>query len=232
MPGGGFPPSGSLDASRSFHPSRMQQALMVAMPRAHPPRENQGRKAGSTMPEGQAPIVMRLDPGLAFGTGSHPTTRLCLEWLAARDMRARSVLDYGCGSGVLAIAAKVLGAERVVGVDHDPQALMATEANAARNGVCFGVEHSDAFLQRAGQPGNEAEGNTLHRSTLSWRTSSPGTLVELAPRLSANVVPRGTLVLCGVLADQVDEVVRAYPDFEFRAPKRLEEWVLLHGEHI
>ncbi len=190
-----------------------------------------GPKAGNPMPEGQAPIVLRLDPGLAFGTGSHPTTRLCLEWLAARDMRARSVLDYGCGSGVLAIAAKVLGAERVVGVDHDPQALMATEANAARNGVCFAVEHSGAFLLREDQSGSEAEYTTAPFDVVMANILS-GTLVALAPRLSANVAPRGTLVLCGVLADQVDEVVRAYPDFEFRAPKRLEEWVLLHGEHI
>ena len=190
-----------------------------------------GPEAKRVMPTEQSPIVMRLDPGLAFGTGSHPTTRLCLEWLATRDMRARSVLDYGCGSGVLAIAARLLGAERVVGVDHDPQALTATEANAARNGVCFAVEHSGAFLERENQSGSETEGTTGPFDIVIANILS-GTLVELAPRLSANVAPGGALVLCGVLADQVDEVVRAYPDFEFRAPTRLEEWVLLHGEHI
>ena len=210
---------------------RHATTLMAAMPRAHPFREKSRAGSWERDAEGQAPIVLRLDPGLAFGTGSHPTTRLCLEWLAARDMRARSVLDYGCGSGVLAIAAKVLGAERVVGVDHDPQALMATEANAARNGVCFGVEHSGAFLQRADQSGSDAEGTNVPFDIVMANILS-GTLVKLAPRLSANVAPAGALVLCGVLADQVDEVVRAYPSFEFRAPKRLEEWVLLHGEHI
>ena len=192
---------------------------------------NPGPEAGGATPPGQAPIVLRLDPGLAFGTGSHPTTRLCLEWLAARDMGARSVLDYGCGSGVLAIAAKLLGAERIVGVDHDPQALMATEANAARNGVGFAVEHSGAFLQRADQSGSDAEGTNVPFDIVMANILS-GTLVKLAPRLSANVAPAGALVLCGVLADQVDEVVSAYPEFAFRAPKRLEEWVLLHGEHI
>ena len=189
-----------------------------------------GPEAGRAMPTGQAPVVLRLDPGLAFGTGSHATTRLCLEWLAARNMRSRSVLDYGCGSGVLAIAAKLLGAEHVVGVDHDPQALTATEANAARNGVCFAVEHSSEFLQREDRSGGVAEGAT-QRFDIVMANILSGTLVELAPRLSASVAPGGALVLGGVLADQADEVVRAYPDFEFRAPKRLEEWVLLHGEH-
>ena len=190
----------------------------------------QGSGAGHAMLAGQAPIVLRLDPGLAFGTGSHATTRLCLEWLAARDLRSRSMLDYGCGSGVLAIAAKLMGAERVVGVDHDPQALTATEANAARNEVCFAVEHSSEFLQREDRSGSVAEG-AIQRFDIVMANILSGTLVKLAPRLSANVAPGGTLVLCGVLADQADEVVRAYPDFQFRGPKKLEEWVLLHGEH-
>lgn len=177
------------------------------------------------MPAAPAEVVMRLDPGLAFGTGSHPTTRLCLEWLAerlaARDIGACSVLDYGCGSGVLAIAAKLLGAGRVVGVDHDPQALTAAMANAKRNGVGFVLEHSNAYSQKATAPFDIVMANIVS-----------GTLVELAPRLSSYVAAEGSLVLCGVLSDQVDEVVRAYPDYAFRAPKRLEEWVLLHGEHI
>ena len=187
------------------------------------------------MPAEQSPAVMRLDPGLAFGTGSHPTTRLCLEWLAerlaARDMRAYSMLDYGCGSGVLAIAAKLLGAGRVVGVDHDPQALTATRANAIRNGVGFAVEHSDAFAEGDDQSGGEAENATAPFDIVMANIVS-GTLVELTPRLSGYVAPTGMLVLCGVLSGQVNEVVRAYPEFKFRAPKRLEEWVLLHGEHI
>ena len=193
----------------------------------------------SAMAAEQIPAVMRLDPGLAFGSGSHPTTRLCLEWLAewlaerlaAQDMRACSMLDYGCGSGVLSIAAKLLGVGRVVGVDHDPQALTATRANATRNGVGVTVEHSDAFSEGDDQSGGEAETATAPFDIVMANIVS-GTLVELAPRLSRHVAPEGSLVLCGVLSDQVDEVVLAYPDFEFRAPKRLEEWVLLHGEHI
>ena len=177
---------------------------------------------------GQSPQVMHLDPGLAFGTGSHPTTRLCLEWLAAQDMRGRSLLDYGCGSGVLAIAAKLLGAGRVVGVDHDPQALTSTEANATRNGVCLAVEHSAVFLQADDLPGTESDDpfDVVVANIIS------GTLIALAPRLSRHVAPVGVLVLCGVLANQVDDVMRAYPDFRFRAPTGLEEWMLLHGERI
>ncbi len=181
-----------------------------------------GPGAGRAAP---AEVVMRLDPGLAFGTGSHPTTRLCLEWLAERlaagDTGACSMLDYGCGSGVLAIAAKLLGAGRVVGVDHDPQALTAARTNATRNGMDFVLEHGDAYSRKATAPFDIVMANIVS-----------GTLVELAPRLSSYVATEGSLVLCGVLSDQVDEVVRAYPDFAFRAPKRLEEWVLLHGEYI
>lgn len=188
--------------------------------------------ASGTQPCSTAnPVVMRLDPGLAFGTGSHPTTRLCLEWLAARDMRDRSMLDYGCGSGILVIAAKLLGAGRVVGVDHDPQALMATETNAARNGVRFAVKHGEAFsrddVSTSGETGRvNAPFDVVMSNILS------GTLVALAPLLSGCVAATGTLVLTGILADEADGVMRAYPDFEFRAPLRLKEWVLLHGEHI
>ncbi|MCY3821562.1 MAG: 50S ribosomal protein L11 methyltransferase [Gammaproteobacteria bacterium] len=183
------------------------------------------------LPGLKAPVVMRLDPGLAFGTGSHPTTRLCLEWLAARDLGGRSVLDYGCGSGILAIAAKLLGAGHVAGVDHDPQALTATRANADRNGVSVAVEHSDTFGHGGGQPGGEAEGITGAFDIVLANIVS-GTLVELAPRLSRCAASEGALVLCGVLPDQVGEVMHAYPAFQFRAPKRLEEWVLLQGERI
>lgn len=175
------------------------------------------------------PVIMRLDPGLAFGTGSHPTTRLCLEWLATREMQGRSMLDYGCGSGILAIAARLLGAGRVVGVDHDTQALMATETNAARNGVRFEVAHSDAFSGADDQVSDDADGVNARFDVVMSNILS-GTLVALAPRLSGYVAARGTLVLTGILAEESGDVMRAYPDFEFRAPQRLEEWVLLQGE--
>ena len=175
--------------------------------------------------------VMRLDPGLAFGTGSHPTTRLCLEWLAARDLREVSMLDYGCGSGILAIAARMLGAGRVVGVDHDPQALMATETNAARNGVRFDVRHSDAFWRSDVQARDKADSVNAAFDVVMSNILS-GTLVQLAPRLSGHVATGGALVLTGILADEAGEVMRAYPDFEFRAPQRLEGWALLDGKRI
>ena len=184
-----------------------------------------------SMASAQAPVVMRLDPGLAFGTGSHPTTRLCLEWLAARDIGGCSVLDYGCGSGILAIAAKLLGAGHVAGVDHDPQALTAARANADRNRVSVAVGHSDTFERGVGQPGGEAEGIAGAFDFVLANIVS-GTLVELASRLSRCVASEGALVLCGVLPDQVGEVIQAYPAFQFRAPTRLEEWVLLQGERI
>ncbi len=182
--------------------------------------KDSGAQRSRAMPEGDR-LFMRLDPGLAFGTGSHPTTRLCLEWLAARDLRGRSMLDYGCGSGILAIAARLLGAELVVAVDHDPQALMATEANAARNAVSFDMQHSDAFSRA---DGFSAAFDVVMSNILS------GTLVALATRLSGHVAATGTLILTGILANEADQVMRAYPDFDFRAPQRLEEWVLLQGE--
>ena len=189
--------------------------------------------APSAMPATPAkenPVVMRLDPGLAFGTGGHPTTRLCLEWLAER-LTAHgsgdcSLLDYGCGSGVLAIAAKLLGAGRVVGVDHDPQALTASRANAMRNGVDLVLGHADGD---GGLSGDARDVDAPFDIVMANIVS--GTLLELAPRLSGQVAAGGSLVLCGILSDQVDAVVSAYPDFAFRPPKRLEEWVLAHGEH-
>lgn len=199
------------------------------------PGETQEGDYGVPAPHGrtsaQAPVVMRLDPGLAFGTGGHPTTRLCLEWLAARDIGGGSVLDYGCGSGVLAIAAKLLGAGRVVGVDYDAQALTATRTNADRNGVRVVVESSDTFEHGDGRPQDGVRGAAPAFDIVLANIVS-GTLVELAPRLSRCVAAEGALVLCGVLPGQVDEVIHAYPAFRFRAPKSLEEWVLLQGERI
>ena len=219
-------------AQEAGHPMEGGQTRMEVRPRRWGNRWHfLTRQRSGKLPRLKAPLVMRLDPGLAFGTGGHPTTRLCLEWLAGRDMRARSMLDYGCGSGVLAVAAKLMGAGRVVGVDHDPQALTATAANAARNGVRLVVEHGDAFAQRDDRGSGRAEDADAPFDIVMANIVS-GTLVELAPRLSGCVAAEGSLVLCGVLEDQVEEVVRAYPGFKFRAPRGLEEWVLLHGERI
>jgi len=144
--------------------------------------------------------VIRLDPGLAFGTGSHPTTRLCLRWLARRPAGAAlgRVLDYGCGSGILAIGAALLGASRVDAVDIDPAAVQATRDNAARNGV------SAAVLE----PGPPAAAAGEYDVVLANILATP--LKLLAPLLCALVAPGGWLVLAGILERQAEELTQAY----------------------
>lgn len=141
-------------------------------------------------------LCIVLDPGLAFGTGSHPTTRLCLQWLEQHLPPGASVIDYGCGSGILAIAAARLGAGQVTGVDIDPQALLATRDNASRNRVSVTVLGTD---EPAPDRADVVVANIL---------SSP--LKLLAPMLTDLVRPGGWLVLSGVLERQVDEVSQAY----------------------
>ncbi len=141
-------------------------------------------------------LQLVVDPGLAFGTGSHPTTRLCLEWLDQARVDGRSVLDYGCGSGILAIAAARLGAVGVVALDIDPVAVDAAAANAARNGVDVAVASS------AGRRPSDAD------VVVANILSSP--LKLLAPLLASLVRPGGSLVLSGVLERQVDEVAASY----------------------
>ena len=168
-------------------------------------------------PDPQAVNIL-LDPGLAFGTGTHPTTALCLEWLDGADMAGRSVLDYGCGSGILAIAALKLGAVDAWGIDIDPQALTATRDNAARNGI-------EAERLHAGLPGAlppEAHFEVLLANILM------GPLIELAPTLTAHVAPGGRLVLSGLLAEQAEGVMAAYAaDFDFDPPALKDGWARL-----
>jgi len=153
---------------------------------------------GMPAPAAADAVIIHLDPGLAFGTGTHPTTALCLEWLDGWDGAGRTVVDYGCGSGILGIAAALLGARRVVAVDNDPQALSATADNAARNGVGSRVEvlAPDDYVP------------TGHDLVLANILAGP--LVELAPRLVTSAVPGGTLVLSGLLEEQVADVAPAY----------------------
>jgi len=143
-------------------------------------------------------IIVTLDPGLAFGTGTHPTTALCLQWLDRELRSGDTVIDYGCGSGILGIAAAKLGSVAVQAFDIDPQALTATAENAARNAVSarLSVVASAAALQ--------APVDLLLANILS------GPLCELAPQLAGSVQPGGRLVLSGLLEHQVAEVVRAY----------------------
>jgi len=168
-------------------------------------------------PDAQAVNIL-LDPGLAFGTGTHPTTALCLEWLDGADMAGKTVLDYGCGSGILAIAALKLGALEAWGIDIDPQALTATRDNAARNGIEAGRLHAGP---PATLPG-EAQFDVLLANILM------GPLIELAPTLTAHVKPGGALVLSGLLAEQAEGVMAAYAEaFDFEPPTLKEGWARL-----
>ncbi|KPQ02970.1 50S ribosomal protein L11 methyltransferase [Marinobacter sp. HL-58] len=160
-----------------------------------------------------------LDPGLAFGTGTHPTTALCLEWLDGQDMESRQVIDYGCGSGILGLAALLLGADHVIGVDTDPQALEASRENARRNKV--EEDRLDLFL-----PSDEPD--TMADVMLANILAQP--LIGLAPRLAAKVKPGGHLVLSGILSNQAREVMEAYePWFVMDEPEQREEWIRLTG---
>ncbi len=160
--------------------------------------------------------VVRLDPGLAFGTGSHPTTLLCLQWLHLTLRRGDTLLDYGCGSGILAIAAARLGASRVVGTDVDPQALAASHENAAANRV------------RARFVAPDDLGPGTFGVVVANILANP--LRLLAPAIAARVAAGGRLALSGILEAQADDVIAAYaPWITLRAWRAAEGWVLLAG---
>ena len=163
-------------------------------------------------------VVLRLDPGLAFGTGGHATTALCLEWLASRCIDGWSVVDYGAGSGILGIAALLLGAARVVAIDHDPQALVATRDNATYNGVAAARLTISAPDELPTTPHDLVLANIL-----------AGPLTSLAPTLTRWVKPGGRLVMSGMLAHQVDAVLARYPDFRFESPQVRDSWAMVEG---
>lgn len=176
---------------------------------------------GMEIPHDPANVAIALDPGLAFGTGTHPTTALCLEWLDARTAITGCVVDYGCGSGVLGIAAALLGATRVVCVDNDPQALEATAANAARNAVSGRVHclAPESFLQTGA--------DILLANILA------GPLVELAPRLTACMQAGGRIVLSGLLEEQLEAVAAAYrPACAVSAAAARDGWARLELEKL
>ncbi|MES1952575.1 ribosomal protein L11 methyltransferase [Salinisphaera sp. S4-8] len=164
-------------------------------------------------------VVVRLDPGLAFGTGTHPTTALCLGWLAEADLAGKQVLDYGCGSGILAVAAARLGAASVTAVDIDDQAVRATRENAKRNGV----------LDRIHTPALDAIGDREFDIVLANILAKP--LIALAPTLTAHAAPGAPLVLSGLLTRQIDDVQNAYTRaFTFTEPAIEDDWVRLNGK--
>jgi ribosomal protein L11 methyltransferase len=163
-------------------------------------------------------VCLTLDPGLAFGTGTHPTTALCLQWLASHDLTGKTVIDYGCGSGILAVASILLGAHEAYAVDIDPQALTATENNAIKNNVrdkihCLLPEQLPAL-----------QADVLLANILA----KP--LCDLSERICALLAPEGQLILSGILQEQTQSVIEAYQKtIRFSAPVQQEDWILLSG---
>ena len=189
-----------------FHPMRFGRRLWIYPWNVEPPEDGSER------------ALVRLDPGLAFGTGTHPTTALCLEWLDAQELAGCSVLDYGCGSGVLALAALQLGAAHVTGIDNDPQALAASRDNAERSGV-------DARLSLlAPEDFTDTPADVLVANILA------GPLAELAPRFARCTRPGAPFALSGILAGQEHELLQRYAaDFEDLQVEIRDDWARISG---
>jgi ribosomal protein L11 methyltransferase len=163
-------------------------------------------------------VVVELDPGLAFGTGTHATTAMCLEWLDANVLNGKNMLDLGCGSGILAVAAVKLGIASVDAVDIDVQAITATRQNAHRNGVSDHIQTGTDVSDMHG-PYDIIIANIL-----------ASTLIEHAKSVRKWLKPGGQLVLSGILSQQAENVARAYrSDIDFEAPAFLDEWTRLSG---
>ncbi|PKQ71208.1 ribosomal protein L11 methyltransferase [Aeromonas sobria] len=164
-------------------------------------------------------VNVMLDPGLAFGTGTHPTTALCLQWLDGLDLTGKTVVDFGCGSGILGIAALKLGAARVIGIDIDPQAIQASRDNAERNGVAGQIE----LYLPADQP-QDVEADVVVANILA------GPLRELAPLIAGHGKPGSLMALSGVLESQAPELETIYGQWFDMDPTAVkEEWCRLSG---
>ncbi|WP_413113808.1 50S ribosomal protein L11 methyltransferase [Thaumasiovibrio sp. DFM-14] len=189
----------------NFHPMRFGQRLWICPSWRDVPDENA--------------VNVMLDPGLAFGTGTHPTTALCLEWLDGQDLTGKTVVDFGCGSGILAIAAIKLGAAKVIGIDIDPQAIIASKDNAERNGV---ADKLALFL-----PQDQPEGLL---ADIVVANILAGPLRELSGPIKALVKPQGKLAISGVLATQADDVASFYSDELALDPTQVkEDWCRISG---
>ncbi len=188
----------------SFKPMRFGQRLWIVPSWHTAPNAND--------------INLQLDPGLAFGTGTHPTTALCLEWLDANPPKNHTVIDYGCGSGILGIAALKLGATHCTGVDTDPQALEASHSNAEKNSVADKLQ-----LQLPEQAPIEA-------ADLVLANILANPLIGLADKLSKLTKQGGEIILSGILAEQAQHVSDAYsPYFKMANPVQQEDWIRLDG---
>lgn len=200
---------------KDFRPMRFGRRLWIC-PDGQRPSSDLLLQPGGQPP--LSPCFIDLDPGLAFGTGTHPTTALCLEWLDGADLRGKTVIDYGCGSGVLAIAALKLGAACALAVDIDPQAVTATLDNAARNDVADRLVVATVAQMNA-QPADVLLANIL---------AEP--LIALAPVLTALVTPRGHIVLSGLLAQQAPQVAMQYaPWFDIEPATVRDDWARIDG---
>lgn len=199
---------------KDFKPMRFGQRLWIC-PGGQQPDEGQLR-------DSQPAVLIELDPGLAFGTGTHPTTALCLEWLDAAPIAGKRVIDYGCGSGILAIAAARLGASEVLAVDIDPQALLATRDNAERNGVAQLIEAR--LVEDGADDSRENPADILLANILA------GPLDSLAPAFAARVRSGGKLVLSGILRQQAEAVASRYaPWFDIGPVVVRDDWARLDG---
>ncbi|MDX7988979.1 50S ribosomal protein L11 methyltransferase [Xenorhabdus sp. 12] len=189
----------------NFHPMRFGNRLWIC-------------PSWREVPEPDAVNVM-LDPGLAFGTGTHPTTSLCLQWLDSLDLEGKTIIDFGCGSGILAIAALKLGAKHAIGIDIDPQAIQASRDNAERNGVS---DQLSLYLSKD-QP-SDLESDVVIANILA------GPLRELAPVIGSLPKSGGLLGLSGVLASQAEGVAQAYDnEFIIDPIVESEEWCRITG---
>ena len=189
---------------KNFHPIQCGQRLWICPSWREPPDPNA--------------VNLKLDPGLAFGTGTHPTTALCLQWLDREDLEGKQVIDYGCGSGILGIAALLLGAREVLAVDNDPQALTATRDNAQRNDV------AERIIPALPDQVPDIQADVMVANILAQP------LLQLAPRLAQLTRPGGRLALSGILQEQADQIVQCYQQwFEIERVEQQEDWVRVSG---
>jgi ribosomal protein L11 methyltransferase len=197
---------------KDFRPMQFGRRLWICPGGQVPPAEI------SRFTSHESRVIVSLDPGLAFGTGTHPTTALCLEWLDSQDLVGKRIIDYGCGSGVLAIAALKLGAGQALAVDIDPQALQASRDNAQRNGVAsvLRVENVDAI---AGFEADLLVANIL---------AEP--LLQLAPKFAKMLAPGAKIALSGILISQANDVAQRYaPWFDIAPAAIRDDWARLDG---
>ncbi len=171
-----------------------------------------------TVPDSLNATVIRLDPGLAFGTGTHPTTALCLEWIDSQDFTDKIVIDYGCGSGILAIAAALKGAAKVYAIDNDPQAILATKDNARRNQISTKIE--------CGMPDMETpQADVLIANILAQP------IIDLSSQLNGSLNQNGKIVLSGILEEQQEAVLAAYQHYcKLLSVKAVDGWVRISGQ--